>query len=271
MISQPFLTFLGDCLINDKVPTNLFPQLQTRIESYLKSHAPQIPESFDDDQVLAATVESLHLENQNIHKTAREDIKIHLFKYAKSEGGRTLDLDSGSFYTLQSYPNEQQLVLWNSLHFEDNLKERLYSYIAAIFRFATCGLSHATSISFNRTILLHGPPGTGKSTLAKALVSRLSTRIWSMTGKYDKIVCFTVHSNQLFSRWFSESGKAIQTLFESIERLAGDETVVVAVIIDEIESLAMNRQRSIDSNEPTDSIRVRVFSRFVFFKFVCRQ
>ena len=79
-----------------------------------------------------------------------------------------------------------------------------------------------------------------------------------MTEKYDRITCFTVHSNQLFSRWFSESGKAIQSLFDSIERMATEESgAVIAVIIDEIESLAMNRQRSIESNEPTDSIRVR--------------
>lgn len=93
--------------------------------------------------------------------------------------------------------------------------------------------------------------------MAKALVARLSTKLWSMTGKYDKICLFTVHSNQLFSRWFSESGKAIQTLFETIEQAAKNQSsAVVAVLIDEIESLAMNRQRSIDSNEPTDSIRV---------------
>ena len=246
-------------MINEKVPTNLFAQLQDRLESYLKNHD-GIPESFDDDQVLAATVESLHIDNQRNQKDGSADFKIHLFKYAKSEG-RTLDIDSGSFYTLENYPNEQQLELWNSLHFEDDLKERLYSYIAAIFKFSTRGLTGISSVSFNRMILLHGPPGTGKSTLAKALVSRLSTRIWSMTEKYEKIACFTVHSNQLFSRWFSESGKAIQTLFESIERVASNEEgTVVAVIIDEIESLAMNRQRSIDSNEPTDSIRVRLES-----------
>lgn len=145
-------------MINEKVPTNLFTQLQERLETYLKSHD-GIPDSFDDDQVLAATIESLHIDNSRETKD-EEGFQVHLFKYAKADS-RKLDLDSGSFYTLEHFPNEQNLELWNSLHFEDRLKDRIYSYIKAIFKFATCGLTESTSVSFNRMILLHGPPGTG--------------------------------------------------------------------------------------------------------------
>lgn len=157
---------VGECLINEKVPTNLFSQLQERLESYLKTHE-GIPDSFDDDQVLAATVESLHISNE--HAGSLDNLKVHLFKYAKPET-RKLDIDSGSFYSLEYFPNEHQLDLWESLHFGDNLKDRIYCYIAAIFKFASVGLANASSISFNRIILLHGPPGTGKK---RRLIARL--------------------------------------------------------------------------------------------------
>ena len=125
----------------------------------------------------------------------------------------------------------------------------------------------------------------GKTSLAKALVSKLSTRLYflqkcSNTFKasgnvennqdsnssatssiiYDRLQCLTIHTNQLFSRWFSESSKSVQKLFDIIREKAEIPGNFVCVLIDEIESLAMSRKQSVnsDSSEPTDSIRVIV-------------
>ena len=109
--------------------------------------------------------------------------------------------------------------------------------------------------------------------MAKALVFKLSTRLYFLQHHlipkssdsspdsitiYDRLQCLTIHSNQLFSRFFSESAKSVQRLFDLVRSLAQQPGNFVCVLIDEVESLAMSRKQSAEaaSSEPTDSIRV---------------
>lgn len=208
---------------------------------------------------------------------------------------RTIDIDqqdcdssSSNFYSTELFPCPAYQGLWESLEFDSAVKDSCLAYLTAVFRFTMNGMADHNEISFNRILLLHGPPGTGmivhnsasydpylkrcylgKTTLAKALVFKLSTRLYFLQRKsseqsspppksYDRLLCLTVHSNQLFSRFFSESSKAVQKLFDHIKRLASEPGNFVCVLIDEVESLAMSRKQSAEggSSEPTDSIRV---------------
>lgn len=107
-------------------------------------------------------------------------------------------------------------------------------------------------IACNRLILLHGPPGTGKTSLCKALAQKLSIR---MKTHYKFFHLIEINSHSLFSKWFSESGKLVMKLFMKIRQIIETKSSLVCVLIDEVESIAYARD-SISSNEPSDSIRV---------------
>jgi len=69
-----------------------------------------------------------------------------------------------------------------------------------------------------------------------------------------------VSAPALFSKWFSESGRAVARLFERVASLASDEQALVFVLIDEVESLAGSRVSSSSSSassggDPGDAMR----------------
>jgi SpoVK/Ycf46/Vps4 family AAA+-type ATPase len=102
-------------------------------------------------------------------------------------------------------------------------------------------------------ILLHGPPGTGKTSLSKALAQKIYVRNAHI---FQSGLLFEVNCHSLFSKWFSESGKLVMKLFQHISDIADDESCLVTLLIDEVESIAAARNNASRSGEPGDAIRV---------------
>ncbi|KAI5810196.1 ATPase family associated with various cellular activities-domain-containing protein [Peziza echinospora] len=92
---------------------------------------------------------------------------------------------------------------------------------------------------------------TGKTSLCRALAQKLSIRL---TLQYSHVKLVEIRTHDLFSKYFSETGKQIGKVFDTILAMLEDEDTFALVLIDEVESIASART-GMAGNEPKDSLR----------------
>lgn len=149
-------------------------------------------------------------------------------------------------------PNTEFQELWENLIYDTEIKSELLKFVGASLLLSDKGVN-TQIVACNRIVLLHGPPGTGKTSLCKALAQKLSIRL---NDRYRSTHLVEINSHSLFSKWFSESGKLVQKMFTEIKRLMEDSRALICVLIDEVESLTAARKNAMAGSEPSDAIRV---------------
>ncbi|KAK1944462.1 Pachytene checkpoint protein 2 [Phytophthora citrophthora] len=179
---------------------------------------------------------------------------MHVFKLSDEAPAEETTDDDENVATCQQtvLPSASFDGLWDSLIFDSEVKRNVLDYAMTAMLFSDSKVNPHI-ISWNRVVLLHGPPGTGKTSLCKALAHKLSIRLAS---RYPNAVLLEINAHSLFSKWFSESGKLVMKLFRQIQELVEDEESLICVLIDEVESLTAARKSAVSGSEPSDAIRV---------------
>ena len=149
-------------------------------------------------------------------------------------------------------PNSEYQGVWENLIYDTDIKRELLKFVSTSLLLSDRGVDGGI-VTCNRVVLLHGPPGTGKTSLCHALAQKLSIRL---QDRFRSTHLVEINSHSLFSKWFSESGKLVQKMFTEIKRLMEDSRALICVLIDEVESLTAARKNAMSGSEPSDAIRV---------------
>lgn len=90
-------------------------------------------------------------------------------------------------------------------------------------------------------LILHGPPGTGKTYTAKALATELGVPFVSLSGA------------DIQSKWINESASMVADLFDEAQRMASQEDGAV-VFIDELDSVLKSRSSDGNAHEEDNKV-----------------
>uniref|UniRef100_A0A8D0BY18 Pachytene checkpoint protein 2 homolog n=1 Tax=Salvator merianae TaxID=96440 RepID=A0A8D0BY18_SALMN len=215
-----------------------------------------------DDCFLTNHVHSVAIVDTELKLKERQPINlskcslsIHIF-HLNEEGPSAENLESEDEAIVAAnhwmLPTVEFHGLWESLIYDAKIKSDLLDYVTTALLFSDRNVD-SNLISWNRVVLLHGPPGTGKTSLCKALAQKLTIRL---SHRYHYGMLIEINSHSLFSKWFSESGKLVTKMFQKIQDLIDDNDAIVFVLIDEVESLTAARSAFRAGTEPSDAIRV---------------
>jgi AAA+ superfamily predicted ATPase len=135
--------------------------------------------------------------------------------------------------------------LWDSIVAADEVKDRLLNQ--ALLALTLRPVLPFTATGLHGLLLLHGPPGTGKTTLSRALAPQLAAFVPGGTVRLIEI-----NPHGLMSAEHGQSQQRVTDLLcEQIPLLADDRNPTV-LVLDEVESMAVARSAASLSANPAD-------------------
>ncbi|KAI5244153.1 hypothetical protein E4T42_07198 [Aureobasidium subglaciale] len=175
---------------------------------------------------------------------AKVGLKVHAYHlHTQSTTSSDFLASKNARAKIINLPNQCLDGVWESLKFDE--KQNIHPEQILNETVRTVALLYQADklpgvMNINRLILFHGPPGCGKSTLCR-------------TFRGGKL--FEINTQDLLSKFYSESGKLVSEMFDKILNMANDSRELVCVLIDEIESIAASRRASTKNGECADTVR----------------
>lgn len=262
-----------EVLLSTKVPANialLSQQVKAEVSEYLKETYAQVQVGTriaDYDHMKSFSfIERVDVVDYTGPPSATgwhnvDDVQLDVVAYAlKSDNearprrriSQDADPDEPPQARVLPLPNVALKDEWDSLIYDEALPSQLLRYLTRMLSVMKQPGLNLSTFNWNRLCLLHGPPGSGKSTLCRALAQKLSIRL---SRVFPHAVLVEVNTNSMLSKYFGESGKLIANLFDKIHSIAQTPTTLVCVIMDEVETIASSREKASNGGECSDSVR----------------
>lgn len=178
----------------------------------------------------------------------RDDLIIHVQEAAPATTTPRSEKVGGNdfFSEVRALPEASFDTFWSRIHLPGDLKERLVRAFQARMSLAERGLD-TFSLAGSGTILLEGPPGTGKTSIARGVAQQVALR----TRRPVRFVQLDAH--RLSDEMLGKGPKLVEHAFRQVQQWALE--MPTFLLLDEVESLMTCRRLASRDGNPVDAFR----------------
>ncbi|MCX6401057.1 MAG: proteasome ATPase [Propionibacteriales bacterium] len=168
--------------------------------------------------------------------------------------GDSLLLDSRAGYVYEKVPKSEveELVLeevpdisYESIGGLGNQIEMIQDAVELPYLYPELFAEH--ELKPPKGILLYGPPGCGKTLIAKAVANSLAKKVAAKTGQEGKSYFLNIKGPELLNKYVGETERHIRLVFQRAREKASTGTPVI-VFFDEMDSLFRTRGSGVSSD-----------------------
>jgi len=202
-------------------------------------------------EILADGERALVLGNADEERVVRLADSLHGLKL---RAGDSLLLDSRSGYVYERVPKSEveELVLEEVPDIDYDSIGGLKSQIESIRDAVEMPYLHPElfiehELKPPKGVLLYGPPGCGKTLIAKAVAASLAKKVSERTGEEGRSYFLNIKGPELLNKYVGETERHIRLVFQRAREKASEGTPVI-VFFDEMDSLFRTRGSGVSSD-----------------------